>query len=555
MYRVNTQVITMVQGELEKELQVLMQLLEDAQDTIDTEAFAEHLALLGGAIRLLELPAAEALFSAMVSVVEQPEHFQPGSDAAYSVHHALKCLPGYLKQLQQQGEDNVLLLLPEINELRSIAGMPLLNEWAAMGKYCPDYLPLLDVPPHDETVRQVISAVRRLFQQGLVHAIKGGNHQAAIKVMAQGIHRLRKTLPDPAERDYWSLVFEVLSAFHRGSLGLEHSRFKTLMAVERQLRVMEDNAAPDHFYPQDLQQKLMAYFALSGLQGEGASILANRLGIQSPGYSLRDVIARREAFSGEGAQSLSLLITTIAGQVEHLRQLLDQAMAEEQVGEELFHEIDAGFRLLGELCEQSHLKLAGKRCEVHLAALHSVGAGRLPMELYEQLADTLLYLDCVLSELQTQAVTEARITKLNTRSLKQVVEENIVEHAERRALQEAADHLAAVMQMSSDYCEGIAGDEVAQPLVDNFRQIVGPMGMLGLKRAEAVSRRCLDTLNRCLATDGDVSLASTMAVFADAIVSLEYYIQNRRLNRQFEDTVLGVAEERLASLEPGAVTS
>ena len=57
MYRVNSQVITMVQGELEKEVQALMQLLEDAGEQIDSEAFAEHLHTLGGAIRLLELSA------------------------------------------------------------------------------------------------------------------------------------------------------------------------------------------------------------------------------------------------------------------------------------------------------------------------------------------------------------------------------------------------------------------------------------------------------------------------------------------------------------------
>ena len=118
-----------------------------------------------------------------------------------------------------------------------------------------------------------------------------------------------------------------------------------------------------------------------------------------------------------------------------------------------------------------------------------------------------------------------------------------------RALQEAADHLTTVMQLTSDYCDGIAGDEVAEPLVENFKLILGPMGMLGLQRAEDVARRCLDILNRCVRSGGEITLAETMEVFADAIVSLEYYLQNRRWNRDFDDAVLRAAEECLASLE------
>ncbi|WP_461520703.1 hypothetical protein [Porticoccus sp.] len=550
MYQINAQGLIMLQGELEKEVQLLMQSLEDAEESIDGAALEARLSSLRGIFRLLELPGAEALLDTLLAVGADANTLQVGGKGAHAIHHALQCLPGYLKQVQRQGTDSVLLLLPELNELRAVLKQPPLDERIAVGEFIPKKPPLGMVKLRDEGETEVVCAVRRLFQQGLVHAIKGGNRDAAIKVMAHGVHRLRKTLADPAERDYWSLVFEILSAMHRGTLGFEQNRLKTLMAVERQLRMMEENADATKFYPPDLQMTLLAYFSLSGLRGDGAVKLAARLGVQSPGYTSRDILASRDMFIGDGTEALSLLVATAAGQAEHLSQLLDQGLAGNEADADFSQELSAGVQLLGELCSQCDLKLASQRCDAHVAGIARVQTGPLPMELYERLADTLLYLECVLTELQSQPISESRITQMNTRSLKQVVEDNIVEHAERKVLRETADHLASVMQMTSDYCDGIAGDEVAEPLVENFKQVLGPMGMLGLHRAEKVARRCLAILNRSLTTTGSgVSLSATMAIFADAIVSLEYYLQNRRWNRNFDDAVLSVAEDCLLTLE------
>ncbi|TNE75945.1 MAG: hypothetical protein EP334_09390 [Gammaproteobacteria bacterium] len=549
MYRINPQVITMIQGELEKEVLSLMQLLEDAAETVDIAAFNEHLQSLCGALKVLELPSAVTLLDTVTAISADPAQLALSSRGYKVIYSSLQCLKAYLQQLPYIQQDNLLLLLPEINELRAVLSLPPLDERVAVAEFTPEKLPLEEVELRRDDERDVVRSVRRLFQQGLVHALKGANRQAAVKVMAHGVHRLRKVLTAPAERDYWSLVFEILSAMHRGTLGFEQSRLKTLMSVERQLRAMEENQDQSKFYPLETQQLLLAYFSLSGLQGDGAKKLAERLGVRSPGFTSKDVITSRDMFSGDGDKPLNVLVATIAEQVEQLRQHLDEVMTPDAIDGEECQELAAGFRMLGEFCTQCNLRLASQRCEAHVAGIDRLQGGHLPMPLYEQLADTLLYLDSVLNDLQSRAVSESQIVQINARSLKQVVEDNIVEHAERRALQEATEHLSVVMQMTSDYCDGIAGDEVAEPLVENFKQILGPMDMLGLRRAEGVARRCLEILNRCLHSGGSISLASTMEVFADAIVSLEYYLQNRRWNRNFDDAVLSVAEECLASLE------
>lgn len=137
MYRINAQGLIMLQGELEKEVQLLMQLLEDAEETIDGAVLEARLRSLLGVFRLLELPGAEALLDTLLAVGADVNTLQVGGKGANAIHHALQCLPGYLKQVQRQGTDSVLLLLPELNELRAVLKQPPLDERIAVGEFIP----------------------------------------------------------------------------------------------------------------------------------------------------------------------------------------------------------------------------------------------------------------------------------------------------------------------------------------------------------------------------------------------------------------------------------
>ncbi|TNF05344.1 MAG: hypothetical protein EP323_06025, partial [Gammaproteobacteria bacterium] len=193
MYSINPQVIAMVQEELEKEVLALMQLLEDATDSVDMEKFKGHLNALAGALKVLELPSATAFMQAISDMADTPVQLAPGSDEAKAVYSALQCFISYLQQLSRLKQDNLLLLLPEINELRAVVGKPPMDERDAVRDCMPESLPLSSVSLRTDEERAVVASVRRLFQQGLVHAFRGANPKAAIKVMAHGVHRLRKT--------------------------------------------------------------------------------------------------------------------------------------------------------------------------------------------------------------------------------------------------------------------------------------------------------------------------------------------------------------------------
>lgn len=549
MYQINTQALKLVGEELDKEIGLLVDLLAQPLESVDWSECNRGLSQLHGVFSLLEMVGGEMLLGEMQETLIKAEGSSLEATAVNTVRHSLELMPGYVSQLQMHGKDSPLFLLPEINQLRAARKQPLLNEYQLLNGLMPDVPTISSVEQKDNHSIEAIRIARQLYQQGLAHVLKGSTRPTAIKVMAHGIQRLRNSLSDEKEAIYWALVFDVLGALYRGALGFEQSRLRSLMAVERQLRMLSDNAPAEQSYPISLQQNMLANFLLSGMNTEGAAKLAARLGISPLDFTAADIRNVRAMFVEEGNQSFVERLTMIATRIEQLRSLLDDQVAQESNGSGPLQEAAVLFAALSEELKNCGLSLAEERCSQHALAIGNLADSTLPSGIMEEMADTLLYLDSIILELQSRPHSESERSQINALSIKEVVEENIISHAQRRVLQEASSHLASIMQLTSDYCDGIAGDELAKPLADNFKMILGAVGILGLTRAENVTVRCLDIINHSLGPASQLPLSSIIEVFADAVVSLEYYLENRRWNPDFEDTVLGVAEECLEKLE------
>ena len=319
MYQINTQALKLVREELDKEVGLLVHLLEQPVESIDWSECNRGLSQLHGVFSLLEMVGGKMLLGEMQETVRKAEDGSSGAAVVNTVKHSLELMPGYVCQLQMHGKDSPLLLLPEINQLRAARKQPQLNEYQLLNGLMPDVPTISSVTQKDHHAIEAIRVARQLYQQGLAHVLKGSTRPTAIKVMAHGIQRLRNSLSDEKEAIYWALVFDVLGALYRGALGFEQSRLRSLMAVERQLRMLSDNAPVEQSYPISLQQNMLANFLLSGMNTEGAAKLAARLGISPLDFTAADIRNVRAMFVEEGNQSFFERLAMIATQIEQLR--------------------------------------------------------------------------------------------------------------------------------------------------------------------------------------------------------------------------------------------
>jgi len=439
--------------------------------------------------------------------------------------------------------------------LRQCRGEVLRDEYFFLSDRLPEKPVVSLLMSKDADQLEVIRLARHLFQKGLIHAVRGNGRKAAVKIMAHGIHRLRKVMTDESELLYWSMVFEVLGALYRGVLGFEQTRLRSLMAIERQLKMLTENASHEESYPEAHQRAMATHFLLSGCGTESAEKLRDRLGLEPLGFSAKEIANLRAQMVANGGANFHETMLVLSDKYDELSFNLDELVLNPEENQEYRKQLQEGFKNTSEICLMLGLSQVGQRCGQHAEALHeALPADAVSDELIDEMVNTLLYLDSVVVELRDESPTEQELYDINQKSLKGIVESNVVNHAERRVIQEALINLAEVMRVSGDFCDGMAddglgGDDNGESILDNFRAIVGSVDILGLDRATAVAKRCLNYFEQHFGSSQDGVPEAMMDVFADAVVSLEYYLDNRRWDPSFDDSVLSVAEGCLTRLE------
>lgn len=555
MYLINKQALELVKGELQSEMEKLIFEIDQPVHKMDRGALLNGLTHIHGVFSLLEVVGGKAIVTDIVALLQSAgaEELSEGHwDVAVN---AIKLLPVYFQQVQSAERDNPLLLLPEINELRRCNGQPLRDEYFFISQLLPESPIVSLIMSKDSSQLDVIRLSRHLFQKGLIQAVRGSGRKAAVKIMAHGIHRLRKVMTDGSEQLYWSMVFEVLGALYRGALGFEQTRLRALMSIERQLKMLAENASHEKSYPENQQMAMMAHFVLSGCSTESAQKLSAELAIEPLNFCAKDINAYRAHMVASGGSNLPEMMLVLSDKYDELSFVLDELVINPEQRTHNRSQLQTGLASTAEICLMLGLSQLGHRCSQHAEQLMGIsGEERVSDELIDDMVNTLLCLDSIIVELRDQSPSEYQLQQINQQTLKAIVESNVVNHAERRVLQEALINLAEVMRVSSDYCEGMPDEGMAsnsgdRSILDNFNALVGSVDMLGLSRASSVARRCLHYFEKNFNGDGE-EIPETMAdVFADAIVSLEYYLDNRRWNSSFDDSVLSVAESCLTRLE------
>jgi len=556
MYSINKQALELVRDELQSEMESLVARLDQSSPVGDMEPLLQGLTHINGVFSLLQVVGGSVLATETIELLKTPVEVDGLPEKHWeAVANAIKLFPSYFQLVQSLEYDNPLILLNEINELRQCRGEVLRDEYFFLSDRLPEKPVVSLLMSKDADQLEVIRLARHLFQKGLIHAVRGNGRKAAVKIMAHGIHRLRKVMTDESELLYWSMVFEVLGALYRGVLGFEQTRLRSLMAIERQLKMLTENASHEKSYPEAYQRAMATHFLLSGCGTESAEKLRDRLGLEPLGFSAKEIANLRAQMVANGGANFHETMLVLSDKYDELSFNLDELVLNPEENQEYRKQLQEGFKNTSEICLMLGLSQVGQRCGQHAEALHeALPADAVSDELIDEMVNTLLYLDSVVVELRDESPTEQELYDINQKSLKGIVESNVVNHAERRVIQEALINLAEVMRVSGDFCDGmvddgLGGDDNGESILDNFRAIVGSVDILGLDRATAVAKRCLNYFEQHFGGNQDGVPEAMMDVFADAVVSLEYYLDNRRWDPSFDDSVLSVAEGCLSRLE------
>jgi chemosensory pili system protein ChpA (sensor histidine kinase/response regulator) len=564
MTDISSQTLHIVAKELTTTLNEARAALESYAERPDQhhylEKCADELHLAHGVLRLVEVYGAALLAEEMEHVTRYllgaGNDQKRQGDGLDALMRAMVQLPTYLERVLSGGRDLALVLLPLLNDLRSVRGSPLLSEGTLLLLNLKS-----DQPAQPQSQRQDEAAVtvaqwaRRLrprFQVGLLGYIRGERTLQNLEILAKVAEKLEQVATTQPVFQLWWVVGAVLEAVRANGLEGSATLKRLLGQADRQIKALYELGEARYCEnpPVDLLNNLLYYVARA--TAGGGRIAAVRASFKlSELLPVDDTIEQeRESLS---APSVKLMRTVAAAIKEDLSKVKDVLDIFVRRGggrnEELLPQLDLlkkisdtmGVLGLGELRQRVHQEVS------ELADLLS--DGKTPSEAsLVKVAGVLLSVEDSLDDQLVRLILPAAGHAASAAAApEQDFEFRQVSEAVLREcivnLARIKEAVSIAVQKPADFPpQGL--DNVPQLL----RGITAGLLMLGKVRAVELMDAIGGEVRKLIEPGAPAPDALRLERVADAIVSIEYYMETLQNGRNDPWYMLDNAETCMKAL-------
>ena len=520
------------------------------------ERCRNELAQVQGVLRVMEIHGAALLAEEMHHVCT---YLQTGANASRNQAEALDALmraivqlPGYLDRVQAGGRDMALVLLPLLNDLRAVRGSPLLSEGTLLSlnlKSSRQAEPTAPVPGEDVlSVQQWARKLRVQFQAGLVGWIRGERTEAHLETLAQVAARFEKIATSQPLFQLWWVAGALIEALREGGLEGSVSVKRLLGLADREIRRLYEegeNRYANH-PPVELLNNLLYYVARATSDGPRITAVRSsfRLGELLPVDE--SVEKERENLSAPSIKLMQTVAAAIREDLAKVKDVLDiyvrrGGAAPEEIGTqiELLRKIGDTLGVLG-LGEQ-RARVQGQIAKIETL----VQSQERPSE------SALIDIAAALIQVEDRLDDELVRMVLPRASLADDGIEPDVDFAQVQGavLRECVVNLARVKEYVAQNVGGTLDAAGFDNWQDLMRGIQAALRMLGKARADECVARVTGHLRRVMQPGGSSLTAHAMDRLADAIVSIEYYMETLQAGRSDPWYMLDNAETALKAVE------
>ncbi|HLQ13797.1 MAG TPA: Hpt domain-containing protein [Steroidobacteraceae bacterium] len=492
-----------------------------------------------GALRVLEIYGAALLAEEMEQVARYllaaPSERKNRSESLDALMRAMVQLPGYLERVLAGGRDLALVLLPLLNDLRAVRGCALLSEGTLLLlNLKSDRQAQPTSPAPGEAPLSPAQWARRLrprFQAGLVGWIRGERLEQNLEILATVATRLEQVATQQCVFQLWWVVGALLEALREHGTESSVSIKRLLGLADREIRRLHELGEVRYSQspPVELLNNLLYYVARSTTAGP-------RVAAVRASFRLNELLPVDDSIEQErenlSAPSVKLMHTVAAAIREDLARVKDVLDIFVRRGggqaEELKPQIELLRKLgdtlgvlgLGEL--RARVQEAGARLDGVIAGRESADQATLV-----QVAAILIQVE---DRLDGQLVGLILPKKAPTDGAAEPPDEDF-EQVQSAVLRECVVNLARVKESIAQNVSGTLDAAGFDNWLELIRGIKAGLLMLGKSRAVEIVDAITEQLRRVMQPGGMPLSGAYLDRLADAVVSLEYYIETLQAGR------------------------
>src|SRR5271166_3120584 len=524
------------------------------------ERCADELHLAHGVLRLVEVYGAALLAEEMEHVTRYllgaGNDQKRQGDGLDALMRAMVQLPTYLERVLSGGRDLALVLLPLLNDLRSVRGSLLLSEGTLLLLNLKSDQPAQPATQRlgeqSSSVAQWARRLRPRFQIGLLGYIRGERTVQNLEILAKVAEKLEQVATTQPVFQLWWVVGAVLEALRANGLEGSATLKRLLGQADRQLKVLYEVGEGRYGEnpPIDLLNNLLYYVARATTSG-------GRIAAVRASFKLSELLPvddsieqERESLSAPSIKLMRTVGAAIKEDLSKVKDVLDIFVRRGGGGrkEELMPQLELlkkisdtlGVLGLGELrqrVQQEVAELSGlltKGLAPTEAALVKVAGVLLSVE--DSLDDQLVRL--ILPNAAYVASADAADQDFEFRQVSEAVLRECIVNMAR--IKEA---VSIAVQKPADFSpQGL--DNVPQLL----RGITAGLLMLGKGRAVELMDAIGAEVRKLIEPGAPAPDSLRLERVADAIVSIEYYMETLQNGRNDPWYMLDNAEMCIKAL-------
>ncbi len=543
-----------VKGEIDASLDQARLALEAFLATPDDETqmgfCVMHLHQVRGTLQMVELYGAARAADEMelLAVALQEKRISEVERACEVLMRAVLQLPDYLEGLQGGQADNALVLLALINEMRRLRGEQPLPE-------SDFFQPDLTVMPPPSTasgvdIRALAQKARPYYQSSLLHLLRGEEIPHSLKTLRALSDKLLAAATEPALRQWFWVFGGFVESLAEGGQVIRTAAKRLLSNGEQVIRQIGDGG--EHAVKAESLVSALTSMLFQVAQAHGGGA---RLAELKAAFGLGQLLAGGAAPAGIGGFNAELKKTLAGDVLEELATIQDAldifVRSESRDAASLLPLVDTLARLASTLAMmgQTSLQQALERQAAIISELQ--GAETAPGDdVLMGIASAVLAVDSALRDWGSVRPLEQADDLAGQVGAGELSPEAEAEHQRviRQVMKEARSNLLRVKDAVDAFVATPADAAPLAPLPGLLHEIIGSLSLLSYTRAAQVLRATSLYISNDLAKAEALPGADMLDALADALTSIEYYMDAFVESRVHPAMVLEVAERAVAKL-------
>ncbi|MFN9527436.1 MAG: Hpt domain-containing protein [Pseudomonadaceae bacterium] len=544
-----------VKGEIGETLkqarQALEAFVENPQDPTRMRFCLTYVHQVHGTLQMVEFYGAALLAEEMEQLARALMEGRVANqgEALEVLMQAILQLPVYLDRIQTARRDLPMVVLPLLNDLRAARGEKLLSETSL---FSPDMSARLPALPSDSLARLrtaelpvLLRKLRQMLQMALVGVIRNQDLATNLGYMARVFARLETLCKDAPLGGLWQIASGMVEGLANGSVVNGTSVRTLLRQVDKELKRLVEQGADGINQPasDELTKNLLFYVAKAPAQSPRIRALKEQYRLDEALPDNEVVDEERARLAGPDRDAMRSVVAALCEELVRVKDSLDLFVRSDRSQPS---ELDALLAPLKQIADTLAVLGFGQPRKVildQIDVIHGLSLGqREPNDaVLMDVAGALLYVEATLAGMVGPSDdSRNEQSHLPTTDVAQI--HQLVIKEARNGLEQAKDAIIEFIasQWNHEHLARVPG---------LLTQVRGGLAMIPLQRAADLLNACNRYIQEQLLARKAVPNWQSLDTLADAITSVEYYLERLAEDHGTQgDLILDVAEESLEAL-------